>query len=181
MKLKSQCAALQSVQTETFSVGIWSRCSQCESVAGEMAGCSTDAVRLQQNSCHRICCVFLEQCMFWCLRNEASDGHFQQANVCYIRIIVCDAYAIDGLREWPLKCLCVCIIFVGFTVPGDWQYTRSHSRVRIHAAVRSSVDGNCLADQTDTQPGFCGFYLVGVIVILWTLILRQLVAVIILH
>jgi len=70
---------MQSIQTETFSVGVWSRCSQCQKVAGEMAGCSTDAVRLQQNFCHRSCCVFLEQCMFWCLRNEAGDGHFQTA------------------------------------------------------------------------------------------------------
>jgi len=59
IKLKSQCAALQSIQTEMFSVGIWSRCSQCQKLAGEMAGCSTDAVPLQQNFCHRSCCVFL--------------------------------------------------------------------------------------------------------------------------
>jgi len=33
-------------------------------------------------SLYRSCCVFLEQCMFWCLRNEAGDGHFQTAGEC---------------------------------------------------------------------------------------------------
>jgi len=35
-------------------------------VASKVAGCSTDAVQLQQNFCHRSCCMFLEQCLFWC-------------------------------------------------------------------------------------------------------------------
>ena len=56
IKLNSQWAALQSVQTEMFSVRIWSR-SQCQNVAGKMTSCSTDAVRLQQNFCLRSCCV----------------------------------------------------------------------------------------------------------------------------
>ena len=37
-----------------------------------MAGCSTDALQLQQNFCHCSFCVFLEQCMFWRLWNEAG-------------------------------------------------------------------------------------------------------------
>jgi len=66
-----------------FSVGIWS-CSHCRNVASEMAGCSTDTVWLQQNFCRRSYFVFLEQCMFWCLRNEAGDGHFQTAGECHL-------------------------------------------------------------------------------------------------
>ena len=83
-KVTMRCAALHEVypKRNVFSVGVWSRCSQCQNVASEMAGCSTDAVRLQQNVCHHSCCVFLEQCMFWCLRNEAGDGHFQTAGEC---------------------------------------------------------------------------------------------------
>ena len=42
----------------------------------------TDVVWLQQNFCHCRCCVFLEQCMFWCSMNEAGDGHFQTAGEC---------------------------------------------------------------------------------------------------
>jgi len=38
------------------------------------SGCSKTSVT--------VAVVFLEQCMFWCLRNEAGDGHFQTAGEC---------------------------------------------------------------------------------------------------
>jgi len=80
-----------------------SRCSQCQSVASEMAGCSTGAVRLQQNLCHQSCCVFLEHCMFWCLRSEADDSHFQTAGECCLPGILMSYRIMTGtpdMRVW---------------------------------------------------------------------------------
>jgi len=42
----------------------------------------TRPVAAKVNSCHRSFCVFLKQCIFWRLMNEAGDGHFQTAGEC---------------------------------------------------------------------------------------------------
>jgi len=41
------------------------------------------------------------------------------------------------------------------TVPGAGQFTGPDERVRLHSAVSSPAHCNRLADQADTQPGFC--------------------------
>ena len=111
IKLKSQCAALQSIQAETFSVGVWTFevvvANVRKSQVGEMAGCSTDAVRLQQNSCHRSCYVFLEQCGAWGTK-LATVTFRQQVNVVCQLLRCVTRHASLNVTRWRTGTQCNC-------------------------------------------------------------------------
>jgi len=106
--MKSQCAALQSVRREMFSVDVSSRCCRCQNVASEMAGCSTGAVRLQQNFCHRSCC-FLGT-----VRVACSNRTRKRRFMCTCMDLVV------WNKSYVCICMYACSVGGGFVTEGHW-------------------------------------------------------------